>query len=1000
MSHPDYSQHAHHHGSLLVLVRGIGGNKPRSLQKVFERIQRVENVQINSNGQTRDIWIRYLREHPVENNDWGDFQTHRRLLGLITVGKFDSQIELNELCRVHESLKVKYNSTLFDSRCILFGPTEDKLGEILSEEDPMSEIDCGSNQLKNGMKWKLEDRFSTPSNFKSPALFYQENDSCSNLETTITEFIGSLFWILESKRLERSKEKIDKVVLLLAPFEKKDFVGLDLESRNNRKRCMGRATKHLGDLTFQAGLIPESLTLYHTASETLRAISDSLWLGAANEGLCTASAVILYPNIRHTLSLQRNASLQEGSPQKNKNNHENLTKHVLSKKSGLVINLHNDTIVSDSASSSTISSAQSSASPVSSSGSSSSSSFIDPGTIKKDFQTHPVNVLPPEEITTRYRDAIINYSKYRYAGIIETESALKAARICIEQNQNLDVAMFLQNVLYINLNMSEQERVQRFETLTDLYQRIGYNRKAAFCQRLAAWRHIAQSNTNPDWGQSYRLMLESFAGHKLSLDPIEVLINNSGWPCLQIDLVQQLVVASRRLGHSALATRHMTFLLQTMWKHLSSSEQREMSLQLQSLSAQCEGAPVPLVLENGIVIPPANLTDIPFCSQLQIKEVQSHLRPHKVIEAKIDHGPFLFTPIHFNSLERKTCKTDESKITFQWVQNDMCEVTLKLTNYLPFELKVSDMRLLTNGIVFESLPQTIVLTPEIPTFVTLHGIPLEVGELEVLGFSTHTLGIKSNCRLKNMIDRKFPPFYKINVIPALPKITVTTSLPQTATFSGMSNGDCVLTSASLTLFNGESADCIVTITNNSNVPVEFIEGTFISAGLDVNSQNRIFQWSPDDLNAKLPIKPNTSVDFTVRIFGDADFLGPISTGAAITSASSLNPHDASNSLTGNSMLSVSGHTSIPSRVSSPTNTHRRNELTSSFRSSHSGHSSLATFSLGAGTTNRQIEAQLRMKYAGGDGFTEGFCRQCSICFNMEFLPSAQITNWDVLPAEM
>lgn len=46
MSHPDYEQHAHHHGALLVLVRGIGPAKPRSLQKVFERLQKVNNVQV------------------------------------------------------------------------------------------------------------------------------------------------------------------------------------------------------------------------------------------------------------------------------------------------------------------------------------------------------------------------------------------------------------------------------------------------------------------------------------------------------------------------------------------------------------------------------------------------------------------------------------------------------------------------------------------------------------------------------------------------------------------------------------------------------------------------------------------------------------------------------------------------------------------------------------------------------------------------------------------
>lgn len=46
MSHPDYEQQAHHHSCLLILIRGIGVSKPRSLQRIFERIQHVNNVKI------------------------------------------------------------------------------------------------------------------------------------------------------------------------------------------------------------------------------------------------------------------------------------------------------------------------------------------------------------------------------------------------------------------------------------------------------------------------------------------------------------------------------------------------------------------------------------------------------------------------------------------------------------------------------------------------------------------------------------------------------------------------------------------------------------------------------------------------------------------------------------------------------------------------------------------------------------------------------------------
>lgn len=198
---------------------------------------------------------------------------------------------MNELCRLHETLKVKYVQTLYDSRAILFGPvTSENINE-----PPQS--------------------FTTPHNFKTVGVFYGD-ETCSGLEAQMSECLNSIFYILESKRLKCSREKIDKVSLLQAPFEKKDFIGLDMESRNNRKRCVGRATKHLGDLCLQAGLYSDALNHYNSAVSTLQSVNDWLWLGAAYEGLCAVSALILYPNMCRSVPLQRNSSLQEGSPGK------------------------------------------------------------------------------------------------------------------------------------------------------------------------------------------------------------------------------------------------------------------------------------------------------------------------------------------------------------------------------------------------------------------------------------------------------------------------------------------------------------------------------------------------------------------------------------------------------------------------------------------------------------------------------------------------------------
>lgn len=101
------------------------------------------------------------------------------------------------------------------------------------------------------------------------------------------------------------------------------------------------------------------------------------------------------------------------------------------------------------------------------------------------------------------------------------------------------------------------------------------------------------------------------------------------------------------------------------------------------------------------------------------------------------------------------------------------------------------------------------------------------------------------------------------------------------------------------------------------------------------------------------------------------------------------------------------------------NSRRNDVITSSFRSSttntsNSGHSSLATLSLCAsngvlmnggvgglagGPNIRHIDAQLRIKYSNTNSSNNNYCRQCAIAFNIELMPSAHITNWDVLPAE-
>lgn len=204
-------------------------------------------------------------------------------------------------------------------------------------------------------------------------------------------------------------------------------------------------------------------------------------------GLCAASAILLYPSLRSNTPLQRNASLQENSPNKtrlalfqpptdpfrrynpptsplkSKNNSPDTTELTPSSSDSIDTSSRQSDIDSESLASS-------------SEMEYSHKSFLpDLPSIPRQppSQINNQYLLSTEEMNEQYIKAITHYSQYQNAGIIETEACLKAARIAIEQNNSLKASSFLQNVIFINLTLNEQEKIQRFDTLAELYKEIG-----------------------------------------------------------------------------------------------------------------------------------------------------------------------------------------------------------------------------------------------------------------------------------------------------------------------------------------------------------------------------------------------------------------------------------------------------------------------------------------------------------------------------------------------
>ncbi|XP_074644464.1 trafficking protein particle complex subunit 9-like [Tubulanus polymorphus] len=1000
MSTPDYTSKAEDHQALLILVKQIGENiKRRTFNRLFDKIANLQSIRIPN--QQRDVYLRYKKTYSTEDNDWGEFQSHRRVFGLICVGKCENASDFESLKRIFEYQKSQYVSTIFDSRLLILqtdksdslsdhgysslkrqprygsaqsrkgnagveyakehvGPNNEKsmipsvtttlaspstsenelspesggnmdslnasyiestamnasiiltLEEAveasgvgretisLDSDSPsgsemsMENIDVGKAEMSASGSSKISVEISSEKESdRSDSVSLSEVSNCADvwlyqgsaetggdLEEKIQEFIIRIFWVLESKRLDRAIDKKDKLSLLMAPFEKKTMTGLEADGRNYTQRCLGRLRKHLADLCLLSGLPGEALLHYQVASDCLKSCNDLFWLAGANEGICSASIIINYPPTREP-QLRRNLSFSHRAK------------------------IDGSLKLKDVSSSST-------------------------GTSGLDLATgrSSKSVLPAEDIIDKYKEALNNYSRYKDAGIIAMEASIKACQVLILQKKQLQAAKFLNNVVYINLQLTEEEKIQRYSTLALLYSQIGFQRKAAFFKRVAAMQCIAHQK--PGWSQCHKLLLQSLDGYKIPLDVGKLSEDRmSGWPVIQHRVLHELMYSARRMGNPAIAIRHMTFLLRTMLNHLTEQEKHDTSSVLEQYTNKYEALMQPITLECGLVLPPVHLTNLPKACSFAPSSLHPHRRPIKLKSSlKARSDPFIYSPMQ---LSRKSA----TKTSCQWVENDVCEVCFQVVNPMPYELKVTNVGLLTDGVMFETYPTNLSLPPESAACtVRILGTPRGSGELRITGYTTTVLGVKSFCP----INRKDDHHYSIQVVPALPLLEVATSHPKCDCFSSLGDSADVIVSAAVTLFGGENQECLVTLKNSGCIPIEFVDCVVVSK-LQSDLINRVLVWNREDLASQLPIQPNDEALLRVRIEGIYKY------------------NDCDARLT--SVMNVSADEQ---------------------------------------NVSQDFDALLRIQYSGGPGYADSYYRQCSIAFNIEIQPLFAIRSWNVMPS--
>ncbi|CAG5883929.1 unnamed protein product [Menidia menidia] len=841
MSVPDYMQCAEDHQTVLVVVQPVGIVPEDQFFKIYKRIASVSQVSIRDSQ--RLLYIRYRHHYLPENNEWGDFQTHRKVVGLIAITTCGSPKEWPQTAERFHGQKEVYSSTLYDSRLLVFGLQ----GEITEQQ-------------------------------RTDVAFYSSFEECSDVERRVEDFVESIFIVLESKRLDRATDKSgDKIPLLCVPFEKKDFVGLDTDSRHYKKRCQGRMRKHVGDLCLQAGMLQDALVHYHMAVELLRGVNDFLWLGAALEGLCSASVIFHYPGGTAGKTVGRKPSISQPA--------DAGKRHRPGEPIGRADRAGPCALTANGISADT---------------------STEIGRAK--------NCLSPEDIIEKYKEAISYYGKYKNAGVIELEACVKAVRVLAIQKRAREASEFLQNAVYINLGqLSEEEKIQRYSILSELYELIGFHRKSAFFKRVAAMQCVAPTIPEPGWRACYKLLLETLPGYSLSLDPKDFSKGtHRGWAAVQMRLLHELVYASRRMGNPGLSVRHLSFLLQTMldflsdqahdqtrlvtysgfrihpcgngfssrekrvlfeWLSVRGRAKKEVTQSLENYTSKCPGGMEVITLPDGLKLPPVAFTKLPIVRSVKLLNLPVSLRPHKVKgllgQNMSTASPFIYSPIIMHNRGDERCK----KIDFQWVQGDVCEVQLMVYNPMPFELRVENMGLLTSGVEFESLPAALSLPAESGLYpVTLVGVPRTAGNITVNGYHTSVFGVTSDCLLEDLPAVKTSGCL-VEVIPSLPRLQLSTSLPRSAHIAQPMSKEELSSSVSIQLFNGETQQLIITLENIGSEDIESLEVTSKLVTTKEKVFGEFLSWELDEALRHLPLKHGQTATLAVDIKVRLDFSG-------------------------------------------------------------------------------------------------------------------------------
>ncbi|KFD51482.1 hypothetical protein M513_07695 [Trichuris suis] len=675
--------------SIVVLVKlltiGAHGQTDYNrinFNRILDRLRSMGYISVSENP-PRLLRPRFIIHPKRCRPAWGELQCHRKILGFIGVAfasKEPTTVDEDRWIACFKEARSPFEMSLLDSRLALF----DHSPSLLQS----SEEHC---------------------------LYYCALSGYAGLENDVKDFVKSLFWVLESRRLDVSYLKMENPPFPKVPGEEKYTTVLDVSKRTLKKRCIGRWKKQIADYTLMTGLASLAMQEYEGAIELLKPTGDYLWLAAALEGYACAATVVAFGHVSTTTSLVRVNTFSEGDFKRASN-------IPWRSQSGLV---------------------------------------------DSKYLSHR---LSSQQILDTFVQAIANYKKLPFATKLELECVFKAAHLLAELKTScfLDQFFTLSSCKFLDddyKQISDEEKARICWWMAHLYLRTGFRRKYAFYCRLAALFFISHNECQPNGMDTYRtvypLLLKALDSYTKGINSATDTETYYGWPGVQVNILHEVHVAALRADYKEASIRHLLFLLQNLYASL---EPLKLHQYCSELSLLCSHNPVavnkPLQVSPAILLPPISITSLPRVMSIRFKSLCSDHEVEAASRAK-PSNVFIYTPFEDDALNKECLIAGRATIV---------EVTL--ANPTSIALQISNFSLCCDGVAFSVEPSDLTIPANATTVRRLRGKASEAGCLKIIGYSFQILGVISVCRLESIAWVKPLANRSTQVLPEIPFLDV------------------------------------------------------------------------------------------------------------------------------------------------------------------------------------------------------------------------------------